>query len=587
MPEAEPSMNCRLAGILVPVFSLREESDLGIGDVTCLRKFVRFASETEFGFVQLLPINETGPDNSPYNAISSVAIEPMTLDCRPSALRDLTDEAYSDVIADYDLSALREGSIDYASVRSLKHALLRLAYDGFLENVFGKVDLRAEEFAKFLESESDWLNDYCVFRHLMARHGESEVWQEWDEEFRDKNSALAVLGKEAGESADKAAEIDRELRYYAYVQWIATRQWSEVAEHAALNDVCLMGDIPFGVSLYSADVWANLEIFDLDWYGGAPPETLFKDDEFVQKWGQNWGIPNYRWDELEKTDCAWWRQRIRKTTEIFGMFRVDHALGFYRIYSFPWNPVRNEEFLPLSYEEAAERCDGRLPGFRPRDDESKENRDANREEGEKYLQMILDAADGAEVIAEDLGTVPPYVRPSLEKLGIAGMKVPQWEFIDGHVTSGLEYPSCSFATYATHDHQPMPAQWGAAKRSMEETEPESDEWREHRDFLAILCAFAGIERPEEMAPEYSDGVWDALFRALSFSHSDRVAVMISDLLGDQDRINVPGVMDGTNWSYRLPQTATELFESDVYKDLRENCKKVLNETGRTRRVDGF
>ena len=116
MPEAKPSMNCRLAGILVPVFSLREESDLGIGDVTCLRKFVRFASETEFGFVQLLPINETGSDNSPYNAISSVAIEPMTLDCRPSTLRDLTDEAYSDVIADYDLSSLREGFIDYASV---------------------------------------------------------------------------------------------------------------------------------------------------------------------------------------------------------------------------------------------------------------------------------------------------------------------------------------------------------------------------------------------------------------------------------------------------------------------------------------
>lgn len=587
MPETKHSMNCRLAGILVPVFSLREPHDLGIGDVACLREFVRFASETEFGFVQLLPINETGPDNSPYNAISSVAIEPMTLDCRASTLRDLTDEAFAEVTSSYDLDAMREGNVDYAQVRALKHALLRRAYEAFLANVFGKVDLRAEEFSSFLESEADWLNDYCVFRYLMARHGESQVWQEWEEPFRSKDSALAAIGKEAGASPEKADEIDRELRYYAYVQWIASQQWAEVAEYAASNDVCLMGDIPFGVSLYSTDVWANLEIFDLDWYGGAPPETLFKDDEFVQKWGQNWGIPNYRWDVLEKTDYAWWRQRIGKTTDIFGMFRVDHALGFYRIYSFPWNPVRNDEFLPLTHEEAADRCDGRLPGFQPRDDESEENRLANRADGEKYLSMIQDAAEGAEVIAEDLGTVPPYVRPSLAELEIAGMKVPQWEFTDGHVTSGLKYPACSFATYATHDHQPMPAQWDAAKKVTAEADPDSDEWREARDFLAILCAFAGIERPNEVAPDYSDEVWLGLFRALSFSHSDRVAVMISDLLGERDRINVPGVMDGTNWSYRLPQTSSELFESDAYQELRENCKKVLNETGRTRRVDGF
>ncbi len=130
-----------------------------------------------------------------------------------------------------------------------------------------------------------------------------------------------------------------------------------------------MGDIPIGVSLASVDVFGNKEIFDFDWYGGAPPEKLFKDDEFVQKWGQNWGIPLYDWDALKVSGYKWWKQRVRKTTAIFRLFRIDHTLGFYRIYAFPWNPIRNDEFLPLSKEDAAKKCQGRLPKFQRRDDE--------------------------------------------------------------------------------------------------------------------------------------------------------------------------------------------------------------------------
>lgn len=581
MPETRHSMNRRLAGILAPVFSIRGENDLGIGDVSGLHEFVNFASDLGFGFVQLLPINETGPDNSPYNAISSVAIEPMTLDCTPRGLSDLSKEDFEEVVSTVDLEELNRGNVQYEPVRKLKGALLRKAYAGFLETVYGKVDLRAERFEAFLESESGWLNDYCVFRYLMDREGGSQVWQEWSKKYQEKEGALAALAEEAKDSAD---QIDEDLRYFAYVQWIAYEQWTGLAEYAASKDVCLMGDIPFGVSLYSVDVWANLEIFDLDWYGGAPPETLFKDDEFVQKWGQNWGIPNYRWDVLESQGFDWWRQRIRKTTEIFGMFRVDHALGFYRIYSFPWNPVRNAEFLPLTHEEAAERCQGRLPGFRPRGDHSEEAKGCNREDGEKYLCMIQEAAGEAEVIAEDLGTVPDYVRPSLAELGIAGMKVPQWEFHDGHVSSGLHYPECSFAAYATHDHQPMKAQWEEALGVMDESEHESDSWWEARNFLATLCGFAHIEMPDGRPPGYDAEVWDALFREILFSRSDRVAIMISDLLRETDRINVPGVMDGTNWSYRVPASCHDLSTSEPYWEMRETVKKWLNETSRTRTV---
>ncbi len=578
------SMNRRLAGILVPVFSIRGQNDLGIGDVSSLHEFVNFASEVGFGFVQLLPINETGPDNSPYNAISSVAIEPMTLDCTPGSLKDLSKIDSDEVLASYDIDALNAGSVKYDQVRKLKSELLSKAYAGFLANVYGRVDLRANEFEGFCKEQAEWLNDYCVFRLLMERESGSQVWQQWKEEYQDKDKAIELLTEEAQKSSD---DIDRELRYFAYVQWVAFEQWKEVADYAASKDVCLMGDIPFGVSLYSVDVWANLEIFDLDWYGGAPPEQLFKDDEFVQKWGQNWGIPLYRWDVLKERQYDWWRQRIAKTTEIFGMFRVDHALGFYRIYSFPWNPVRNDEFLPLSHDEAAERCEGHLPGFRPRNDDSDESRAANCDEGEEYLRMIQQSAGISEVIAEDLGTVPEYVRPSLEKLGIAGMKVPQWEYSDGHVTSGLKYPGTSFATYATHDHQPIPAQWKEMHRQLCDSSHHSPEWWEARNFLESLCRFAGIDMENDHPPEFSDYVWEQLMRELCLSNSDRVAFMINDLLGDDERINVPGVMDGTNWSYRLGCSAKELTVGKDYWALREQLKKVLNESGRSRRVGGY
>ena len=133
----------------------------------------------------------------------------------------------------------------------------------------------------------------------------------------------------------------KRARFYRYVQWIAHLQWTAIKSYADERGVGLMGDIPFGVSYYSADVYSRRDEFALDWSGGAPPEPYFKDDEFTQKWGQNWGIPLYRWDVMRTRELAWWRQRVRGVRKIFHVFRIDHVLGFYRIYAFPWRPERN------------------------------------------------------------------------------------------------------------------------------------------------------------------------------------------------------------------------------------------------------
>lgn len=581
MASGKLSMNPRSAGILVPVFSLRGENDLGIGDVACLKEFVDLSARLGYGFVQLLPINETGPDNSPYNAISSVALEPMTLDCSLTGLDDLQEQFYDEICDPIDLAGLRDGPVKYPEVRKLKHKLLRSAFAHFLENVYEQIDARSDEFKAFCEAEGNWLNDYCVFRMLMDREGGSQVWEEWDKRYNTHEKALAFITELFQEDPEEA---DREAMYYAYVQWIAYEQWNKLSEYAHFKGVDLMGDIPIGVSLASVDVFGNKEIFNLDWYGGAPPEKLFKDDEFVQKWGQNWGIPLYNWEALKVDGYQWWKQRVKKTTEIFHLFRIDHTLGFYRIYSFPWNPVRNDEFLPLSEEDAAKKCQGRLPGFRPRDDDSEKNRKGNRLDGERYLRMIKETAGRADVIAEDLGVVPDYVRPSLEKLGIPGMKVPQWEFTDGAVTSGLQYPAVSFATYATHDHAPMKSQWEDAKKKMAESKHESPEWWEARNFLQTLCHFAGYKVPDKKIPDWGADLQYALLKHLSFSNSERIAIMITDLLDAAERINVPGVMDGSNWSYRIDATVAELSDSDEWEWMRDLSKKVLNETSRVPKV---
>src|SRR5712671_681773 len=176
------------------------------------------------------------------------------------------------------------------------------------------------------------------------------------------------------------------------------RKDEAVKSYGETKGVFLMGDIPFGVGRFSADVWANRSLFDLDWSGGAPPEKVFKVDPFTEKWGQNWGIPNYRWDELRRRNFEWWRTRVRNIQKVFHLYRIDHVLGFLRIYSFPWTPDRNAEFLPLSEAEAATRTGGRLPGFKQFPDDKPERKAINQAQGEEILRVVLEASGETTVV---------------------------------------------------------------------------------------------------------------------------------------------------------------------------------------------
>ena len=537
-----------LAGILAPLFALRSQDDLGIGDTAALREFVDWAAENNFRLVQLLPINETGNDNSPYNAISSVAIDPCTLAISPATIPDLSAEAYQGVLKGVSLKALREGPVKYSQVKPLKRRLLEQAFEGFMERHWANKTARCGEFRDWLQEQAAWIEGYALFRALMDENGGTEMWDTWPAPQQTLLGAQAWLAEQ--KAADRQA-LERKMLYFQYVQWLAFGQWSELKGYCDAQGVALMGDVPIGVSYYSSDVFCSPEIFNLRWSGGAPPETFFKSDPFTEKWGQNWGVPLYKWDVLRQTQFAWWRQRVRAIREIFHLFRIDHVLGFYRMYGFPWRPNRNAEFTPLTPEQARAITGGDLPRFTPRDDATPENRDANRRDGEEYLRALLAEAGEYRLIAEDLGVVPDYVRPSLASLGIAGFKIPQWERQPtGELVPAEDYPRLSIATYATHDHLPLAALWDEMRAAAEQDASGRARWE-----LDQFCDFAGfgITEPKPITPAIHEALLGGLFQ----SNAWLAIVMITDVFCDTTRFNVPGAVADSNWSERVSSTVAQ------------------------------
>lgn len=559
-----------IAGILAPLFAIRSDNDLGIGDTESLRQLVDWAHEIGFRLVQLLPINETGNDNSPYNAISSIAIDPTTIAITPSEICDLTAEDYRKVLQEHDGEKLHAGAVNYRLVKALKRKLLEKAFHAFDETEWKRNSHRARKFRDWLKTEAHWIEGYALFRVLMDENGGTEMWDTWPEEQRTLATAREWL---ANQKQGPKRELEKKIRFFQYVQWIAFAQWQKLKEYCDSKNVALMGDVPIGVSYYSADVFANPEIFDLKWSGGAPPERVFKSDPFTEKWGQNWGVPIYRWNVLAEQKFAWWRTRVNMVREIFHLFRIDHVLGFYRMYAFPWRPNLNDEFLPLNVDQAKARTGGELPHFIPRDDSTLENREANRRDGEKYLRALLQEVGEYRLIGEDLGVVPDYVRPNLTSLGIAGFKIPQWERgYEGRYIAGKDYQRLSITTYATHDHLPLKAWWDAMCAAAEAGDGHQ-RWE-----LEKLGEFAGLHiyHPQPMTSEIHETLLGALFR----SNAWIAITMITDLFGSSQRFNVPGAVADSNWSERLPHPVSQWKKDLLLTAKMERIGAVLRETGR-------
>ena len=319
------------AGVAVPVFSLRSEKSFGVGDFGDLKRMIDWAVSTKQKAVQILPINDTTmthtwTDSYPYNSISIYAFHPMYTDLKQ--LGTLKDKK---AMAEFnkrqkELNALP--AVDYEAVNKTKWEYFHLIFKQEGEKV-----LASAAFREFFETNKEWLQPYAVFSYLRDAY-KTPDFREWPKYGSYDAAEIEKLCQP--ESADYP-----HIAIYYYIQFNLHLQLLAATGHARANGVVLKGDIPIGISRNSVEAWTEPHYFNLNGQAGAPP------DDFSVN-GQNWGFPTYNWDIMEKDGYAWWMKRFRKMAEYFDAYRIDHILGFFRIWEIPMHAVHGllGQFVP-------------------------------------------------------------------------------------------------------------------------------------------------------------------------------------------------------------------------------------------------
>ena len=302
----------RGAGVAVPVFSLRSEESFGIGEFNDIKHLVDWAVKARQNVVQLLPINDTTmtrtwQDSYPYNAVSSFALHPQFIHLPAAGVRQ--DAAYK--AKKEALEALPQ--IDYEAVNAAKLELLRKVYAG----ARGQKTVASAPYKEFVAANEGWLLPYAVFSVLRDREGTADFrrWGSWAK-YSDKKVREFALAN--------AADVD----FYCYLQFLLDEQLRDAVDYAHKRGVALKGDLPIGISRDSADAWQHPDLFHMDSQAGAPPDAFAED-------GQNWGFPTYNWEKMAQDGYAWWKARMRNMARYFDAFRIDHILGFFRIWEIP------------------------------------------------------------------------------------------------------------------------------------------------------------------------------------------------------------------------------------------------------------
>ena len=341
-PESEvrfTSSARKVAGTAIPVFSLRSEGSFGVGDFGDLKKLIDWAVSTHQQAIQILPINDTTITNTwmdsyPYNSISIYAFHPMYIDLRQ--LGKLKDK---EALAFYEekrkeLNALPQ--IDYEAVNNTKRAYLKSMYQQT-----GKKVLASAEFKKFFKENEHWLLPYAAFSYLRDQYGTPNFsqWPEHNEYHADEIAAMCIPESDCYE----------EIAFYYYIQYNLHIQLLDAGNYAREKGIIFKGDIPIGISRNSVEAWIEPYYFNMNGQAGAPPDAFSTN-------GQNWGFPTYNWDVMEKDDYQWWQKRFRKMAEYFTAYRIDHILGFFRIWEIPSHSVHGllGQFvpaLPMSVDE--------------------------------------------------------------------------------------------------------------------------------------------------------------------------------------------------------------------------------------------
>jgi 4-alpha-glucanotransferase len=479
-----------------------------------------------FDRLMLLPIGPLADGvTSPYSAMSSMAIDPIyvSLDvvedlARAGGRSALSEDARRHL--DYAVAATR---VDYAGVRRAKSEALDLAFSRFVQDEWSALTTRGASLAGYIARERWWLDDYALFRALSEAVPRAS-WRDWPAPVRDRDPQALD---------DARRRFARDVLRHQYWQWIAEEQWQQARAAAKAHGVSVLGDLPFVASDESADVWARRPEYLADVSVGAPPDAFSAE-------GQDWRLPAYNWPVIAAGGFDWLHQRARRMAALFDGIRIDHLVGFFRTYARP-------------------RTGGAF--FTPADEASQIR------QGETILEIFL--ASGALILAEDLGTVPDFVRATLARLGVAGSKVLRWER-DWHAPGQpfldpAGYPPASVALTGTHDTETLADWWAHAG---------DDERR------ALVALPALREWRLDPAQPWSDDVRDALLELVYRSGSTELLLPIQDVFGWRDRINIPGTVGERNWTWRLPWPVDRMAGAPEASERARFCLALARAVGR-------
>jgi 4-alpha-glucanotransferase len=515
-------MMARCAGILIPLFSIRSKEDFGRGEFAGLLPMSRMALAMGHRLLQLLPIDEVAPgETSPYSALSVLAIDPLYLSL-----------AHAPGISPRECEAARAALVDNEPVdqlklRAVKDKLLLQSYEYFKA---GADKPLRERYAEFVERECGWLDDYALFCAIKKKfHG--TPWQSWPTALR--NHGPKALADASRALADRVAMLK-------YVQFLAHEQWQNVRNELRRSGVFVGGDLAFSPGNESVEVWAHRELFDLNRAVGAPP------DEFSAS-GQRWDLPMPHWERMRTRNFDFLRMRVRHARQLYDVLRIDHVVGLFRTYGYCVGDEVGGEFYPAGEW-------------------------AQRAQGDEILRIVLEEAGQMQIVAEDLGVIPKFVRQTLASLGIPGYKVVRWE--KQQATAGnpnacyvspTDYPRISLATTGTHDTDTL-VQWWAAigeperSRLMEAVNP-----GDHYDCRSSVLDQRGL---------------DAILEWLYASPAQLVVTPIQDLFGWDARINFPGTVSDANWSWRLPFDVEDSLQDPGVRDRAACVRSICEKTGR-------
>ena len=495
-------MNQRASGILLHPTSL--SNAYPIGDLgPAATAFVDFISTGGQRWWQMLPIGPTGGDNSPYQSPSAFAGNPLLVS--PERLVEQGLLRRQDI--GLPVSGV-PGKVSYTEAGRLKTVLLRKAFERFEKK---RQAGRQTEFDAFSAEESYWLEDFSLFSAIQKKEGTAD-WSRWQHELQTRQPDAVVRAQRY--FAD-------DIRYHQFVQWQFSKQWKELRAYCTSRGIQLIGDIPQFVAHQSSDVWAHPGLFKLD-ADGHPTVVAGVPPDYFSKTGQLWGLPAYRWDALQEQNHRWWIERLRTACTRFDVNRLDHFIGFVRVYEVP--------------AQAKTAVDGQYqPGG-----------------GASFFEVVRKALGSLPFIADDLGDITPGVVALLDQLQIPGTRVLQFELgatLQTNSGPSPQHPVKSVVYTGTHDNDTTAGWYAKLPDAQRET------------------------LQKQLGANSQEVVWAIIRKALE-SPADTAIVPAQDLLelGSEARMNFPGIAE-ENWGWRLTDGA-------LTRELARRLRSITMEHGR-------